>query len=152
MTKLEHKLIYLLADPSVKDGELSKFFNKLKNGGLEIYFDKAKKIRKLMVEPAPSTDNSQKDFAISSYEQKITDQVERLLRRDAKMTVENAIKALSAELQIKIPSDRRSFRDQILYLCKNTEGSVIINAAHRIHNDMIHDKNQSDWPLKEKQQ
>ncbi len=68
------------------------------------------------------------------------------------MTAKNAIKALSDELQIKIPSSKSSFRDQISYLCKKTTGSVIINAAHRIHNDMIHYKNKSDWPLKEKQQ
>ncbi|MCP4353358.1 MAG: hypothetical protein GY795_48535 [Desulfobacterales bacterium] len=152
MTKLERKLIYMLADPSVKDVELSKFFNKLKNGGLEIYFDKAKKIRGLMIESDSFTDNSQEDFGISVYEQKIIDQVDNLLRRNAKMTAKNAIKALSNKLQIKIPSGKSSFRDQILYLCKNTAGSVIINAAHRIHNDMIHDKNKSDWPLKEKQQ
>lgn len=149
MKKLENKLILLLADPSVRETEINRFVRKLKNGGVENCFSKALKIRKMLKDSDEFTDQDWPE-PLSDYERKIMDQVDKLLRSEAGMTAKDAIKALGEELNIKIPSGKRSFHDRLLYVCKNSEGSQIINAAYKIRNMFVHDSNKSDWPLKDK--
>jgi hypothetical protein len=149
MKKLEEKFIYLLADASYKEAEVKRFIKKLSNGGLVNCLNKALKVRELIKDSHDFIDEDWKE-PISEYNQKVIDQVEQLLRGDVSMTVKQAIDALSKELKIKIPSTHRSFRDQLLYLCKNFEGSQIINAAHKVRNSFAHNYIESDWPLKDK--
>ncbi len=163
MTKLENKLVFLLADTSVKQIEIDKFIKKLKNGGLENCLNKALMIRNILknsdddidqdwLEPVSNYDREiiAQDWpeSVSNYDRKIIKQVYMLLRTEAGMTAKDAIKALSKELTIKIPSSKRSFNEQLLYICKNTEGSQIVHIAHKIRNEFVHDSSKSDWPLK----
>ncbi len=149
MKKLESKFLRLLSDPSVKDDELTIFFNKLKDGELETYFNKARKMRRVSTTPASRDDEDHGNSDVSSHEQTIVDQVDRLLRKEARLTVSLAIEALGEQLQIPVHSNKRSFRDQILELCKHTDGPEIIHAAHKIRNKLTHYVNESHWPLKD---
>jgi len=149
MKRLEEKFIFLLSDSSYKETEVKKFIKKLNNGGLDHCFNKALKIREIIKKSYDFIDEDWQE-PISEYKQKVIDQVEQLLRGDVGMTVKKAIDALSKELQIRIPSTHRSFRDQLLYLCDNFEGSHIINAAHKVRNSLAHNYKESDWPLKDK--
>jgi len=149
MKKLEEKFIFLLADSSFKKTEVNKFIRKLQNGGLDHCFNKALKIRDIIKDSYDYIDEDWHE-PISEYKQKIIDQVEQLLRNEVGMTVKQSINSLSKELNIRIPSSNRSFRDQLLFLCNNLEGPQIINAAHKVRNSFIHNYKESDWPLKDK--
>jgi len=161
---LEYKLIYLLADPSIKDDALSKFFYQLKNGGLETCFDKAKQLRHLLIS---SDDKLNRDFDtsiskirekstdlnhlnLSDYEHKILTQVDNLLKKEARMTAKDIIDCMSSDLGIKVPSSNRSFYEKVLYLVKASGGSKLLNVVYQIYDKKIDTQTKNDWPLREK--
>ncbi|MDM8560906.1 hypothetical protein [Candidatus Parabeggiatoa sp. HSG14] len=161
---LEYKLIYLLADPSIKDDALSKFFYQLKSGGLENCFDKAKQLRHLLIS---SDDKLNRDFEtsipkskekstdlshlnLSDYEHKILTQVDNLLKKEAQMTAKDIIDSMSSELGIKVPSSKRKFYEKVLYLVKASDGSRLLNIAYKIHDKKMDTQIKNDWPLREK--
>lgn len=147
MKKLEEKFILLLADSSYKEREIKSFIKKLNNGGLDHCFNTALKIRNDL-KNADNNVDIDLDLSASDYNSKVVQQVELLLKTEAGMNVKQATNALSKELNVKIPSSNRSFRDKILFLCKKFEGSQIINAAYKIRNSVLPDHKESHWPLK----
>lgn len=151
MKKIQDKFTYLLSDPELKDEDLNKLYDNLKRGGLDECFDKACKIRKILVKTKQYRETDLPDPNLSEYEQKIINEVDRLLRKEAKMTVRDAINALCEKLYINIPSNKKSFKDQLLYLSDSIEGSKIISVAHNIRNNIMNKSNTSAWPLKENQ-
>jgi hypothetical protein len=161
---LEYKLIYLLADPAIKDEALSTFFAQLKNGGLENCFNKAKQLRHLLISSdeniirdsgknMPKTHKKKDDLKpiqLSDYEEKILNQVGHLLKKEARMTEKEIIEAISSELGIKVPSSQRHFYEKVLYLVNASEGAKLLNVAYKIHDKKKGLESQNDWPLREK--
>jgi len=149
MKKIEQNFILLLSDPSIKSKNINDFYKWLKNGGLDKCYNKASKIRKMLLE-SENIDEDWVDSSISKYQQKIINEIDCILRKESGMTAKSTISSLSKELKIQIPSSKRSFRDQILYLSENFDGSLIINTAYKIKNTELKNTQKEDWPLKEK--
>jgi len=148
MKKIEHNFIFLLSDPAINGKDMTKFYNWLKKGGLEKCYNEAKKIRQIVIE-SENYKEARVHRSVTNYQQKVIYEIDNILRKESSMTAKDAINALRRELKITIPSNKRSFLDQMLYLTDNIDGSVLINVAHKIRNTETHNVQRNDWPLKE---
>ena len=144
MKNIEQRFILLLSDPSQNKKKVDDFYKWLNKGGLDICYNKAVKIRAILSD-FDSNNIDLNDNSISSYQIKIINEVDNILRKEAGMTAKDAINALVRELRINIPTGRKSFRDQILYISEKVEGPVIINTAYKIMKIGLLRKSDSDY-------
>nr|WP_319576872.1 hypothetical protein [uncultured Desulfobacter sp.] len=150
MRSLETEFVLLLSNPDFSKKEVYNLKSKLKSGYIDDYFKKANKIKIILSDKKEQNEEetSNNTPELSVYEKQIVSQVEKLLRTEAKLTVKQAVQLLFENLELS-PLSKRSFSDQILYLIQNRDGSSIINAAHKIRNEILHNKESDHWPLRE---
>lgn len=157
MTKLEERFIQLLADPSFKFKECLEFAENLKIKGVESYMEQAEKLRQRPTSmPIIKTDKHiskhkrlQKKEGTKLGRETVVQQISRLLRTEAQLTVEEAITALITFLRTKRPSSKRSFDWQVDRIINTVGAPKVLHAAYRIRNEKVHYVSKNDWPLEQ---
>ncbi len=161
MTNLEQRFIQLLADPDVDPEEWRQLAKNLETEGLTAYLEQAQKLRVLQrdrsrpvsepgrVRRGPSRKKGlTKEKMPKPGRESVSQTVSRLLRKEANMTVGEAIGELSTFLETRRPNTRRSFDWQVERLIEEVGGSKVLHAAYRIHGEKTDYVSQSAWPMR----
>ncbi|MCH7654480.1 MAG: hypothetical protein IIC95_00655 [Chloroflexi bacterium] len=129
---LKHRLIQVLSDPDIQDGEFQRVISWLTKGGLAEWISDAQAIRRLLVRYGTDTkDDGPRRSALSS--ESLIAEIDQLLRREAHMTAREALEQLARVVRFKRPlRDRISFADGILQMARSVGASSVLDAANQI--------------------
>lgn len=153
MTNPRTRLIWFLADPATTDSQFDALARWLTEGGLPECLDAAWNLRQAskQVDKANGRRYSpilNRREPVNSAEDAFVAEVGRLLRDEAHLTARAAIEALLHDLDVdRHMPERISFKEAVLRLSGDVGEPAVLSAAHRIRNDQVHARPQTDWPL-----
>lgn len=148
------KLILFLADPALSDDDFATLAHLLEAGDTEEITHAAWQVRKLL-RNLDQGSRSQIDKPITSQtlpsnseEDKVVDEIGRLLLMDQGLSVKEALELLSILSGARESLDpRTSFRRGVERLYNKVGGSRLLSAAHQLRNQSLHGQDSLDWPL-----
>lgn len=139
MKTIEQKLVMLLADPQLSESQFRDAAHFLSSGHLYRVIQSAEELRRHM----RHLFRGEEDINSELYER-----LKEILLRDAKLKSADALRALARELDFdeRFPV-KGSFRQGLVHLLKNGDGSALLSAAERIRHRVANGASEHGWPL-----
>lgn len=150
--RARRKLLLLLADPDISDEEFQDVARWLSTSEARAAIQSIWRLRRQLDHDLPSRRPPRMEvhpvFMMQSEEEKVYEEIERLLIIEGGLSVKDALRLLSNAAGFDDLFDpRTSFRRGIERLYNETGGSVLLSLAHQLRNRMASSRGQPDWPL-----
>jgi hypothetical protein len=145
---LKQRLVLLLSDPEISDGEFRSVKAWLERGGITKSLRDAEGIRMALRSYKDRTAGISRR-PVAPNEDTFVGEVDRLLRIETGMTARAALEELAERSGFhgNLP-ERISFVQGIRRIGKEVGESKVLSAAHQIRNEGVHHTEGPAWPLR----
>lgn len=144
---LRERILFLLCDPDISDAEFDRVRNWIESGAIIQGVQDVRMIRDTLRahrgRPARI-----KQHSASPEERDLVTEVDRLLRKEARIPARQALELLADKVNFdgELP-ERVSFAEGISKIGRLVGYSTLLSAAHQVRNEAVHQTGGSTWPL-----